>query len=398
MSIRNSASSAPVADRLQVGIVAGELSGDALGAGLMAALRRHRPEVRFLGVGGPAMVDQGLESLADFETLSVNGFKDPLLRLPALVRLLRSLESAFLATPVDAVIGVDFNVFNLLLERRLKRRGLTTVHYVSPSVYAWRRGRVRSVARAADLLLALYPFEASFYVGMPIEVAYVGHPLADRISPHAHGLEAQAMARQTLGIDPTRRCFALLPGSRRSELKYHLELFLDAAELIDARLGASVWVLPCPRSALRQPIEVALGRRPALEVIVDDAEAQRALTACDAALVKSGTSTLEAMLLRRPMVVSYRLGRLSHAVLRRLVHARYFALPNILAAEELVPELIQDDATAERLAGAFLKIREGAGAGYLARFAELHALLRRDASEQAARAVLDRVVRDQKNL
>lgn len=379
----------------------------------MRALQRRYPGARFLGVGGPAMVAAGLESLAPFEALSVNGFRDPLLRLPDLLKLLLRLDAAFAGTPVCAFIGIDFNVFNLLLERRLRKRGFATVHYVSPSVYAWRRGRVRSIARAARLLLTLYPFEPAFYRSSPIETAYVGHPLADQIPlPAAAGSEPRRRARQALGIDPAMRCLALLPGSRGSELTYHLPVFLGAAQLVSAQLAASTpapvggpvtWIIPCPRPSLRGQIEAAIdlaerehrsrqgpGVLP-LSVRIDDGTAQRALQAAEAALIKSGTSTLEALLLRCPMVVSYRLGAITHAVVKRLVHARYFALPNILAGRELVPELIQDAATPESLAAALLQelARATADPNYFATFDELHTLLRRDANEQAARAVSD---------
>ncbi|MEM1432772.1 MAG: lipid-A-disaccharide synthase [Pseudomonadota bacterium] len=377
-----------------IGVLAGELSGDALGAGLMQALRERYPDARFLGVGGPAMQRFGLESLADLEILSVNGFIEPVKRFPALLRLLLDLERSFAEAQIDVFVGVDFNVFNLLLERRLRRRGFATVHYVSPSVYAWRRGRVRTVARAARLLLTLYPFEPPLYRGQPLSVVYVGHPLADRIAPDAGSADAQRVARQALGVAPEATCLGLLPGSRGSELEYHLPLFLAAAEEVDAALGAVTWVLPCPRRSLRSQIDRALSEHPDLSVIVDDGTAQRALTAADGAFIKSGTSTLEAMLLRRPMVVCYRLGAATYRVLTLLVRVRTFALPNILAGRPLVPELIQDAATPLTLARALLAELEQAQSrdDYFAPFDELHTLLRRDASKQAAIAISTQIL------
>ena len=360
-----------------------------MGGGFMRALRARHPEVHFVGIGGPSMLAQGLESLAPLDALSVNGFRDPLLRLPALFRLLRQLERDFTAAPIDAFLGVDFNVFNLLLERRLKKLGFPTAHYVSPSVYAWRRGRTRTIARAARLLLTLYPFEPAFYETVPLDVVYVGHPLADAIAPDAGNATARQTAREALGVGPTDRCLAMLPGSRRSELDHHLPLFLAAAEKVSAELGAVTWVLPCPRPALRPQVEAALETRPGLEVLIDDGTARRALTAAEGALIKSGTSTLEAMLLRRPMAVAYRLGPMTHRALKRIVHAPYFALPNILAGRALVPELIQDAATPTALAEALLsELSASIEPNYFASFDELHTLLRRDADQQAATAVL----------
>ncbi len=380
----------PVVEGLKIGIVAGEASGDLLGAGLMSALKEQRPEVSFTGVGGPRMLGEGLRALHPMDRLSVNGFVDPLLRLPELLKLLFDLRKRFIAERVDAFIGVDFNVFNLLLERLLKRRGIATVHYVSPSVYAWRRGRARRIPRSADLLLTLYPFEPAYYAGMDVETAFVGHPLAHEITD-ADGSEAtKTAARAALGLDD-RRVVALLPGSRRSEVQMMAPVFLEAARLIQAD-EPTQFVLPCLRADMLETVRALVAGYADLDVTIDAQHARRALTACDAALVKSGTSTLEAMCLGRPMVVSYKLGDWSYRLARRLVRTPYIALPNILAGRELVPELLQQDATPGALSDALLRqmARGDEVTNLKAEFGRLHDSLRpgNSASILAADAVL----------
>lgn len=376
--------SAPV---LVLGMVAGEPSGDLLGAGVLQGFKRLGIRVHGVGVGGPAMLAQGFENLAHMDELAVNGFVEPLRRLPGLLRLLSHLKSQLLERRVDGFVGIDFNVFNLILEGQLKRAGVTTAHYVSPSVYAWRRGRINRIARSADLLLALYPFEPPLYAQSPIQVAYVGHPLADAIEPPTDA--TRAAARAELGISAEQQCIALLPGSRRSELELMLPLFLGAAQRIQETLQPVTFVLPVPRPALRSQVRAACAEYPQLSLIVDEQPARRALTAASGALVKSGTSTLEALLLRTPMVVSYRLGNLSYQLVRRLLRTRYIALPNILAERELVPELLQNDATSSRLAEALLAQldNDAARADYLRSAAALHKVLAQDADLSAARAL-----------
>ncbi|MFK7914033.1 MAG: lipid-A-disaccharide synthase [Pseudomonadales bacterium] len=372
---------------LQLGMVAGEPSGDLLGAGVLAGFKRLGIKVHGVGVGGPAMLAQGFENLAHMDELAVNGFVDPLRRLPSLLGLLRRLKAQLLERQVDGFLGVDFNVFNLLLEGQLKRAGLPTAHYVSPSVYAWRRGRINRIARSADLLLALYPFEPPLYADSPIKVAYVGHPLADAIEPPDR--EARQVARAELAIAPEQQCIALLPGSRRSELDLMLPLFLEAAQRLQVALQPVTFVVPVPREALRAQVLATCAEYPQLAVIVDDQPARRALTAASGALVKSGTSTLEALLLRTPMVVSYRLGNLSYQLVRRLLRTRYIALPNILAGRALVPELLQNDATAASLAQALLVQldNDAMRADYLEGAGALHSQLAQDANLSAARAL-----------
>ncbi|MDP6971458.1 MAG: lipid-A-disaccharide synthase, partial [Pseudomonadales bacterium] len=377
---------------LTIGVLAGEASGDNLGAGMMRACKARNPDVRFIGVGGEAMQAEGLESLFDMDVLSVNGFREPILRFPELLGRLLELRRVMLAERPTAFVGVDFNVFNLLLERQLKKHGIPTIHYVSPSVYAWRRGRVKRIGRSADALLALYPFEAAFYSNTEVSVHFVGHPLADAIEPDAGNDSNREAARQRLGLASGRRVVALLPGSRGSELVNMLPVFLGAAEIL-AEEAPTSFVVPCPRAVLVPQLRQALDARTGLDVLVYEGDGREALTAADAALVKSGTSTLEAMMLRRPMVVSYRLGPLAAKVARMLIKTEFIALPNILAGRALVPELLQDDATpaalAENLLAELYKAEHEPE--YLAEFQRLHAALRQDANEHAAEAVLDTI-------
>lgn len=379
----------PDARPLVVGLVAGEASGDRLGAGLMRELRASGARVRCVGIGGPQMCAEGLEAWYPQEALAVNGFAEPLRRLPGLWRLLRDLETALIRDRVDVFVGVDFNVFNLMLERRLRARGMATVHYVSPSVYAWRRGRIQRVAEAADLLLTLFPFEPPLYAGTGLRAVCVGHPLADAIDPDRDAPAERRAARRALGIDERETVIALLPGSRMSEARLMADLMLEAARLIGAHRHGARFVIPCLNPALRDWVRSACQRHPEVPVMLVDGQSREVLTACDAAIVKSGTATLEAMLLGCPMVVTYRLGAVTHAIVRRLLRTPFVALPNILAGRALVPELLQSAATPTALAVALLQQldRVQLDADYLGAFARLHADLRRRADSTAAKAV-----------
>jgi lipid-A-disaccharide synthase len=372
---------------LNVGILAGEPSGDLLGAGLMHALRARVPEVRFRGVGGPLMLAAGLEALAPMSTFAMNGFVEPVKRFPRLLRVIRSLRASFLHDRPDVFIGVDFNVFNLLLERLLKRRGILTAHYVSPSVYAWRRGRVKRIGRATDLVMTLYPFEPPLYAAQGVRAEFVGHPLADSIEP----VDRTAMARVELGLSNEQLVVALLPGSRVSELRAHAELFLQTAELVEKTLGRhdAVFLVPCVDERSRQAIESLAQRFPTLTLRVLPSNAHLALAACDVALVKSGTGSLEAMLFGKPMVVTYRLGALSYVIVKALLRTPFVALPNILAGRRLVPELLQHAAQPQRLADALItELERGRAGNHLTDFRMLHGSLRRGANQRAAEAVL----------
>jgi lipid-A-disaccharide synthase len=280
-------------------------------------------------------------------------------------------------------------VFNFLLERLLRRRGIPTAHYVSPSVYAWRPGRVRTISRAAELLLTLYPFEPPFYQDQPITTVYVGHPLADEIAPDDGNAEARLAAARSFGIAADQRCIAVLPGSRVSEVRMMLTGFLEACRLLHFRDPDTVFVIPCVSEAVEKLVAQSCDDKRELPLVTYRGDARRALTACHAAIVKSGTGTLEAMLLGRPMVVSYRLGEISYQIVRRVLRTPFVALPNILAGYALVPELLQHQATPEALAsGLEQQLRRAQqDPGYLATFSRLHEQLRLNADEAAAQAV-----------
>ena len=378
---------------LRIGIVAGETSGDILGGRLMAAIREREPSVRFAGVGGETMLAQGLEALAPLDALSVNGFKDPFLRLPSLYRLLRRLCGHFVDEGMDAVVGVDFNVFNLMMERRVRRRGIPTAHYVSPSVYFWRRGRVKRIAKAADVVLALFPFEPAFYDQRGARAVFVGHPLADDIGPEDGTEAGKARARGILGLAEDRFVVALLPGSRRSEIDFLGGLFLDTATRLVDEFPKPLFVLPTPTRQVREEVDGLLAdrwREPQLDVHVVHGHSRTVIAAADLVLAKSGTATLETLLLRRPMVVAYRLGSLTAWIVRRLQKSDYVALPNILAGRELVPELLQEDAEPARLATALVDQyrRSRTDGDYFRCCAYWHDQLRQGGAGKAAEVVL----------
>lgn len=374
---------------LTIALLAGELSGDNLGAPLMRAIRQHYPEVKFVGIGGPAMIAAGLECWTDIEALSVNGFVEPLKRLPSLLKILLSTSEAIVKLQVDCFIGIDFNFFNGLLEGRLKKRGIKTVHYVSPSVWAWRKGRISSIKKNVDLMLTLYPFENQIYAENQINAVFVGHPRADEIPP-VQDPQAKLAAREQLKIGPQRKVIALLPGSRASEVAYSGPDFLQAAQLIQKQLDEVVFVIPAANDRRASQLQQLVSRYgQGLETVLLEGQSELAMLAADAVLVNAGTATLEAMLLQRPMVMSYRLGALTHAIVSRWVSTPYFALPNILSGRELVRELIQDQATPGALCRETLKLFEGSNRqAQLREFAVIHRQLRRNAGDQAAAAVL----------
>lgn len=378
----------------KIGIVAGEASGDILGGRLMAAILERAPDAEFTGVGGDTMLANGLRGLAPLEDLAVNGFKDPLLRLPNLYRLLRRLVSHFVNEPMDAVVGVDFNVFNLMMERRVREHGIPTAHYVSPSVYFWRRGRVKRIVKAADVVLALFPFEPALYDEQGGRAVFVGHPLADDIAVEDGTNEGRTRARHDLGLAKDRFVIALLPGSRSSEIDFLGGLFLDTASLLVDAFADPLFVLPTPAEHVHDKVLDLLASHQSgrtLDVKAVLGHSRTAIAAADLVLAKSGTATLETLLLRRPMVVAYRLGHLTAWVVRRMQKSPYVALPNILAGRELVPELLQEDAEPGHLAKALVEQYERSRADndYQRACAHWHGELRQGGAGNAAEAVLE---------
>lgn len=367
---------------LKVALVAGEASGDILGAGLMQAIKARHPDAQFIGVGGPRMQAEGLDSYFPMERLAVMGLVEVLGRLPELLGRRRRLIRTLIAERPDVFVGIDAPDFNLGVELKLRQAGIRTVHYVSPSVWAWRQKRVLKIRRACDLMLTLFPFEARFYEEQQVPVCFVGHPLADAIPLAAD----RGAARAALGLAEEGALVALLPGSRGGEVERLGSLFLDAAARLRALRGGVSFVLPCASAERRAQLEVMLaGRELPLKLV--DGRSHEVLAACDAVLIASGTATLEALLFKRPMVVAYRVAPLTYRILKRLVKSPYISLPNLLAGRFLVPELIQEAATPDALAEAVSPLLDD-GQVQTEGFDAIHRALRRGASERAAEAVL----------
>lgn len=337
-----------------VGIVAGEASGDALAATLIAAARARHPNLRFAGVAGPKMVAAGCEQWVSVEKLAVRGVTEVVRHLPSLVALRRELTARFASERIDAFVGVDAPDFNLGLERRLKARGVRTIHFVSPSVWAWRRGRIATIGRSADRVLALFPFEPPLYQAAGVPVTYVGHPMA----AHAASDWSRRTMRERLRLGLSTPVFALLPGSRLSELEMHSALVIGAAKRILKARPDARFLVPLVSRATREAFEHALWREgaDASAFTLLYGHANDALKAADIGLVASGTATLEAALARCPHVVFYRVTPLTARIVRRKLLVPWVGLPNVLAGRFVVPELIQEDATPENLAQAALNL------------------------------------------
>ncbi len=379
------ASPAEFAQRpLRVALVAGEASGDLLGAGLMQALRAQHPHISFMGVGGPRMEAEGLISEFPMERLAVMGLVEVLGRLRELLGRRKALIAQLLEARPDVFIGIDAPDFVLEIEAQLHRAGIPAVHYVSPSVWAWRQKRVLKIRDGCDLMLTLFPFEARFYEEQQVPVRFVGHPLADTIPLDSDRLAA----RQALGLPQDGQVIALLPGSRGGEVGRLGALFLDAAAQLLAVRPEVRFVLPCANAARRAQVEQLLAGRSPLPLLLTDGRSHEVLAACDGVLIASGTATLETLLFKRPMVVAYRVAPLTYLILKQLVKSPYISLPNLLAGRKLVPELIQHEATPERLVAELLPLLEHPEQ-QTDSFAAIHLSLRRDASVQAARAVLE---------
>ena len=378
------ASPAEFAQRpLRVALVAGEASGDLLGAGLMQAMRAQHPHISFMGVGGPRMEAEGLVSEFPMERLAVMGLVEVLGRLRELLGRRKALIAQLLEARPDVFIGIDAPDFVLEIEAQLHRAGIPAVHYVSPSVWAWRQKRVLKIRDGCDLMLTLFPFEARFYEEQQVPVRFVGHPLADTIPLDSDRLAA----RQALGLPQDGQVVALLPGSRGGEVGRLGTLFLDAAAQLLAVRPEVRFVLPCANAARRAQVEQLLEGRPPLPLLLTDGRSHEVLAACDGVLIASGTATLETLLFKRPMVVAYRVAPLTYLILKQLVKSPYISLPNLLAGRKLVPELIQHEATPERLVAELLPLLERPEQ-QTDSFESIHHSLRRDASVQAARAVL----------
>jgi lipid-A-disaccharide synthase len=376
------------AQPVHIGMVAAEASGDLLAAHLIGALKTRRQGLRFYGIGGPRMLAQGFESHAPMEKLAVRGYAEVLRHYREIVGIRRRIAARFLAERPAAFIGVDASDFNLELAHRLKSAGIPAIQYVSPSIWAWRGWRIRRIVRSVSALLALFPFEPALYEKTGLPVTYVGHPLADLIPMEPD----KAAARAELRVPRGRRVIALMPGSRSSELHYMADLFVKTARRLLHDLPDAHFLVPTASRATREKFELSLRRNDAggLPLALLFGHPHEALAAADVALVASGTATLEAALIKTPMVITYRQSPLTWMVMRRLGYLPYIGLPNILAGEHLVPEYVQGKATPWALAAALLELLHDADAQarQIARFREIHAVLRQNTAQKAADAVL----------
>jgi len=374
-----------VAGAVRVGMVAGEASGDQLAAHLIAALKARRPELEFFGIGGPRMAAQGFEAQVPMDRLAVRGYAEALRHYPEIMGIRRRFAERLLADPPALFIGVDASDFNLDLERRLKDAGIPSVHYVSPSVWFWRGWRMRRIARSVTHLLVMFPFEAPLYEKAGMPVTYVGHPLADLIPLEPD----KAAARAQLRLPSGKLIVALLPGSRRSELHYMAEAFVLAAHRFRQEVPEVHFVCPTATRETRDQFEriIHAHERSDLPLTLLFGHSHEALAAADLALVASGTATLEAALFKTPMVIVYRQSPITWALMRMMMYLPYVGMPNILAGERLVPELLQGRAA---LSAALLDLLNDAGAQQrqVEKFREFHVLLRQNTAEKAAAAVL----------
>jgi lipid-A-disaccharide synthase len=366
-------------------IVAGEASGDILGANLIRALKQLFPDAIFEGIGGPQMQAESFRSLYEMDRLSVMGLVEPLKRLPELLRIRRNIVRRYSNNRPAVFIGIDSPDFNSGIEQRLHRAGVKTVHYVSPSVWAWRQGRIKKIKKSVDLMLTLLPFEADFYRQHQVPVCFVGHPLAQQFGDKPD----KNSACTELGLDPQRPVLCIMPGSRSSEVELLANLFLDAAEVVRQTWNADIQlVIPAANQARYQQVEEILGHRPNLNILLLQQQSHLAMEAADVVLLASGTTALEAMLLKKPMVVSYRFGAWTYKLLSRLIKTPYASIPNLLANKMLVPELIQDDASVDNLSAAVIDAFDADRRELLqVKFARLQEQLAVDSGAVAARAI-----------
>jgi len=370
-------------ESLRLGLCAGEASGDLLAGSILRAWQQRGTSLDITGIGGNQMQAQGLESLCAIDRLAVMGLVEPLKRLPELLGIRRRRIARQQRVAPDLFVGVDSPDFNLPIERRLCASGIPTAHLVSPSVWAWRRGRLRSIRKSVDRMLCLLPFEVDIYREAGIDAMCVGHPLVDELQQ----LPAAEELRVAMGLPSNKTLLAVLPGSREGEVRHLMPVFADAMQLLQARHTNLHFVIPAANAARHQQIESVLQSK-SLSVSLIRGQGREVMRCSDAIMIASGTATLEAMLLRKPMVISYRMASLSWGILSRLVKTPHVGLPNVLAGEEIVPELLQHHATASRLADAVSGLLEGDGARQVGRFDELAGLIGGNFAERSIDALL----------
>lgn len=380
--------SLPEKSVLRIAMVAGEMSGDLLGAGFIKSIKQQHPDAIFFGIGGERMLAEGFSTLVPMERLAVMGLVEVVGRLWELLGIRHTLFNHILVQKPDVFIGIDAPDFNLPLEKKLHDEGLLTVHYVSPSVWAWRKGRIKNIVKSTDLMLTLLPFEAAFYEDHAMPVKFVGHPLADSIP-----LESAAQtARDRFNVQQDEEVIAILPGSRAGEIKYLGDIFIKTALLCLAKKPQLRFLIPCANLMRKQEMEAIIQRiAPNLPVVLVDGQAQQVMAAADTILIASGTATLEAMLLKKPMVVGYKVASITFWIAKMMVSVPFFALPNLLAKKQIVPEMLQHEATPENLSEALLaQLSDKQKQQEIQQcFYTIHQQLKQDANHQAANAVLE---------
>ena len=375
---------------LRIGVVAGEPSGDVLAAGMIAELKRQHPNAVIEGIGGDNMIAAGCDSLFDMETLSVMGLVEVVAHLPAILKVKNALVAHFRKNPPDIFIGVDAPDFNLRVEAELKRLGIKTVHYVSPTIWAWREKRIHKIARATNCVLGLFPFEADVYQKYDVPYRYVGHTLADAIPLHPD----KEGAREALNLPENATVIAVLPGSRNSEIKSLLPVFTETMAEVSRQKPDCTFVIPAANSYRYDDITAYLSENlpdslASAQVKVVRGNARNAMIASDVILLASGTATLEAMLCKSPMVAAYKLSGLTYKIMQYLYKAPFFTLPNLLAGEKIIPELLQDEVNPQTLSKQLLHYLESDNQPLIDRFCSLHETLKQNADKQSAAAILD---------
>lgn len=370
---------------LNIAIIAGEPSGDLLGAGLIKALKERHPNIEFIGIGGSQMIAQGFKSIIPMESISVMGITAVLKHYLKLWLLQKKLIRSFLKNPPDIFIGIDAPDFNLTIEKKLKEAGIKTVHYVSPKVWAWRQNRVYKIKKSVDLMLTLFPFEKDFYKYHGVNSKFIGHPLADSIALQNDTLKY----KKELGYQQDDKLIAVLPGSRQCELKYMGPLFIEVMHRLSIQYPNIKFIVPLPNESLKNTFQKQVTvKNYLLNLRVIVGQSQKVIAASDIVLVKAGTSTLETMLLKKPMVVAFKCSALTAFILKKMVKVKFAALPNLLANKELVKEFIQNDASVDSIVNEINLLLNKKNDSLKSEFDDIHKSLRKNASKTAAVSIL----------